>query len=92
MPGEVRLIQLARILGLDATSLTRDAARVAIASHLADLADAFFREAADNDDVTGVESARDYLDARLADFDDLISPAAAASIRTAVRDRLRAWG
>ncbi len=91
MPGEVQLIQLARILGLDAPTLSRDSVRVAIASHPVDLADAFFREAAANDDVTGSESALDYLESRLADFNGLISSEAIDAIRGAFCEHLRAW-
>jgi len=91
MPGDVQRIQLARILGLDSATLTIESARQEIASRPSDLADAFFREAADNDDVTGRESALDYLESRMTDFADLIPPDAAAAVRAAFREHLRAW-
>lgn len=90
-PPDVRLIQVARILGLTASELTTGIARAAIAARPGDVASALFAEAADSDDVTGVESGRDYLEGRLAFLGDLIGPAAAAAIRAAFEEHLRAW-
>jgi hypothetical protein len=92
MAADVRLIQVARILGLRPLGLTHDAARDAIAMRAPEMALAFFLEAADSDDVTGAASALDYLDGRIAFFRDLIAPAAAEVIRTAFREKLRSWG
>jgi hypothetical protein len=81
--------QLTRIFGREIAS--PDAARAAITSSPAVLADALFAEAADSDDVTGIESALDYLEGRLAFLGNLVEPAAASEIRDAFRKRLRAW-
>ncbi len=91
MPGDVRLIQLARILALDPATLSHDAARAAISERPADLASAILREAADNDDVTSTAAALDYLESRLAELGDLIDEQAAVAIREGFARRLRAW-
>jgi len=92
MAADVRLIQVARILGLRPLGLTRDAARDAIAMRAPEMALAFFLEAADSDDVTGAASALDYLEGRIDFFGDLITPAAVAVMQTAFREKLRSWG
>lgn len=91
MPPDLRLIQLARILGLDADALSLDAAPALFESHAEQLAAAFLAEAAANDDVTSLASARDYLELRLEGFGELASPPAAARIRAAFEARLAAW-
>jgi len=91
MPGEVQRIQLARILRLELATLTNDSARLEISARPGEMANAFFAEAAASDDVTGCESALDYLEARMADFAGLIPAGAAEAIRVAFRERLRAW-
>lgn len=92
LAADIRLIQVARILGLPLSGLTRDAAREAIAMRAPEMALAFFLEAADSDDVTGFDSAVDYLDGRITFFGDLVAPAAAETMRAAFRERLRSWG
>ncbi len=91
MPGTVQLVQLARILGVDAKALTLDSARRLAAAQPGILADAFFREAADNDDVTSIDSALRYIDSRLTEFAGIIGREGAAAIRAAFSDRLRGW-
>lgn len=91
MAGDARLTGLARILGLDPADLDPTTARVAIRERADELAAAFFAEAAENDDVTGPGTARDYLALRLAGLGDLILPEAAAAIRAGFEQRLRAW-
>lgn len=81
--------QLSRIFGRDIAM--PESARAAIAAAPDVLANAFFAEAADSDDVTSVESALDYLEGRLAFFVPLIDAQTAAIIRHAFRERLRAW-
>jgi hypothetical protein len=89
MPREPRLIQLSRML---ATPIEDDdAARRAITARPGDFASALFTEAADSDDVTSGAAALDYLYARLAEFDGLVSPEAAPLVEAAFRERLRAW-
>ena len=91
MATDIRLVQLARILGLPGETLTADAARAAIAARPADVASAFFHEAADNDDVISVAAALDYLEGRLAFFGDLIPASGAAPIRESFRTAVESW-
>ena len=89
MPREQRLIQLSRML---ATPIEDDeAARRAITARPGDFASALFAEAADSDDVTSAEAALDYLRARLAEFDGLVTAEAAPRVEAAFGERLRAW-
>jgi hypothetical protein len=92
MATDVRLTQLARILDLPPSSLTPEVARAVISARAEDFADELFVEAANNDDVTSIEAALDYLESRLADFGDLVEPDAAARVRAAFGQRLSAWG
>jgi hypothetical protein len=89
MTSPVRLRQLSRIFGVPLTD--PDKARSVIAGDPAALADAIFREAADSDDVTDVDGAREYLGSRLAEFSGVLSEDTAASIRATFEERLRAW-
>lgn len=83
------LTQLSRIydrpLGSEAD------ARAAIGADPGVLANALFAEAADSDDVTSIESARDYFEGRLAFLADNVPGAAVASLRATFEERLRAW-
>ena len=89
MTGDERQTQLSRIF---ATTIEDDeSARRAIAARPGDFASALFAEAAASDDVTSLESARAYLDLRLAYFEGLIEPAAEPAIRSAFEDKLKAW-
>lgn len=90
MAADIRLVQLTRILGLP-HGLSHAEAEAAISARPADLADAFFLEAADSDDVTGVQPALEYVADRLAFFGALIAPPAAEAITKRFRERLRAW-
>ncbi len=92
MPADLRLTQLARILGLDPGGVSLDNAPQVVESRAGELAAAFFAEAAANDDVTDADSARSYLELRLAAFGELVPEAAAAGIRAAFEARLAAWG
>lgn len=91
MPGDVRLIQLARILELPADGTDEAAVRAAASARPEDLAEALFYEAASSDDVIDTPSARAYLDARLDFLGDLIPPEAVPVIRARFEERLRAW-
>ncbi len=90
MAGDVRLTQLARILGLPGDS--DEAAVIAAASaSAADLAHALFQEAADSDDVFDAESGQAYFEARLAYLADFIPDRALPAIREAFQQKLKAW-
>ncbi len=91
MSADMRLVQLARMLAVPLPELTPASARARIAAQPADMADALFREAADSDDVTGNDTALDYLEGRLSFFDELLSPGAAEAVRAAFRERISAW-
>ncbi|HEY5475533.1 MAG TPA: hypothetical protein VIK11_02355 [Tepidiformaceae bacterium] len=91
MPGDMRLVQIARMLAVPLPELTPASAAALIAARPADMADAIFHEAADSDDVTGSEAAREYLEARLAFFGELAPPGAAEAIRAGFRERIGAW-
>lgn len=88
-PPSERLRQLSRLF---ATPIPDDsAAAAAISARAAELASAFFLEAADSDDVTSEDSALAYLEGRLAYFGPLVAPEAAATVRAIFAERLRAW-
>jgi hypothetical protein len=89
MTGDERQTQLSRIFAT--TIQDDDSARRAIAALPGDFASALFAEAAASDDVTGLESARAYLDLRLAYFAGLIEPATERAVRAAFEERLVAW-
>ena len=80
--------QLSRIYGR--TIEDEKGARDAIAADPGPLASALFEEAAESDDVTSLESARDYLGDRLAFFAGLIEIESTA-IRERFEARLAAW-
>jgi hypothetical protein len=86
----MRLVQLARMLGLPLATLTPESACAAIASRPGDFAATLFSEAADNDDVTSAPAALDYLGARLAYFGDLVGDAG-GDVRRAFASLLEAW-
>jgi len=91
VPADLRLVQLARMLAVPLDGLTPASATALISARAPDLAAALFREAADSDDVTSIDSAVDYLESRLVSFGDLISAPAATTIRAAFADRIQAW-
>ena len=88
-PVDIRLTQVARMLALPTTP-TAEEARAAIAARPGDVAFALFTEAADSDDVLGIESARRYLDQRMTDLADLLDGAEPA-VRAAFEGMLDAW-
>ncbi|MCC7365598.1 MAG: hypothetical protein IT303_14630 [Dehalococcoidia bacterium] len=89
VPVDIRLAQLARMLALPATP-TPEAARAAIAARPGDVAYALFAEAADSDDVLGIDSARVYLDQRMSDLADFVGESE-PHVRTAFEGMLDAW-
>ena len=87
--AEIRLTQLRRMLaepfadlGEASAAITRDPSR---------LAQALVAEAAASDDVSSVESARAYIEARLADLGDTVPVAAAEGVRAATEVALAEW-
>ena len=90
MPSdEIRLTQLRRMLAEPFDGLAE--ASAAIASDPSRLARALVAEAAASDDVSSVESARAYVEARLADLGEAVPPAVAAPVRAAAEASLAQW-
>jgi hypothetical protein len=90
MAGDVRLTQLARILGIPNES--DEAAVQAAASASPELlAGALFREAADSDDVIDLESAVAYMEARMEYLHPLVPEPAKSAVRREFHQRLKAW-
>lgn len=99
MPDRERLLQLARLAGVEAFSARfgppqtaePDAAAFAsfLAEHAASIAHGLVEEAASSDDVTDAETAGSYLDDRLRTL--AIEPETAARIREAFRDGTKEW-
>jgi hypothetical protein len=96
-----QLVQIARLIGLDAfserfgppqTAAPDDAAlRVLIDERLDDVVRGLVEEAAASDDVLDVESALAYLDDRLYTLGALITPEQAEVIRAAFAERTKEW-
>lgn len=80
--------QIARIYG---RAIENDEdARAAIAGDPGILASALFLEAAESDDVTGLESARAYLAERL-DYLGALAGAHSEAVRAGFETKLQAW-
>ena len=90
MPAdEIRLTQLRRMLAEAFADLGE--ASAAIARDPSRLAQALVAEAAASDDVSSVESARAYIEARLAAFGETVPAEAADGVRAAVEAALAGW-
>ncbi len=90
MPSdEIRLTQLRRMLAEPFADLA--GASAAIARDPARLARALVAEAAASDDVSSVESARAYVEARLADLGEAVPAEAADAVRAAAEASLARW-
>lgn len=89
-PG-VLVRQAARILGVSPDTLDEASARDAFLARPGDVASALVHEAANNDDVTDRESARDYLEDRLDFLGPLLDAETADAIRKAFEERVREW-
>ncbi len=86
---EIRLTQLRRMLAELFADLGE--ASAAIARDPSRLAQALVAEAAASDDVSSVESARAYIEARLAGFGDTVPAEAGEGVRGAVEAALAGW-
>ena len=89
MSDEIRLTQLRRMLAEPFADLGE--ASTAIAGDPSRLAQALVAEAAASDDVSSVESAREYIEARLTDLGEAVPAGAAESVRGAVEAALAGW-
>ncbi len=86
---EIRLTQLRRMLAEPFADLA--AATAAIAGDPARLAQALVAEAAASDDVSSVESARAYIEARLDALGEAVPGEAAEAVGGAVEAALAGW-
>ena len=86
---EIRLTQLRRMLGEPFADLGE--ATAAIARDPTRFAQALVTEAAASDDVSSVESARAYIEARLSDLGDTVPAEAGDAVRGAVEAGLAGW-
>ena len=86
---EIRLTQLRRMLAEPFADL--GAASAAIAADPWGLARALVAEAAASDDVSSVESAREYIEARLDALGEAVPVAAAEAVNGAVEEALAGW-
>ena len=87
--AEIRLTQLRRMLAEPFADLGEAAA--AITHNPSRLAQALVAEAAASDDVSSVESARAYIEARLSDLGDTVPEGAGEAVREAVEAVLAGW-
>jgi hypothetical protein len=89
--ADPRLIQLSRMLGVPLEELEQRDLAQTIEDSVGTLAEAFFHEAADSDDVISIESGMEYLEVRLAYFGEFMRPAAAEAIRARFGDLIASW-
>ncbi|MCY4392318.1 MAG: hypothetical protein OXE43_09725 [Chloroflexi bacterium] len=89
MSDEIRLTQLRRMLAEPFADLGE--ASAAIAGDPVRLARALVAEAAASDDVSSVESAREYIEARLTDLGEAVPAGVAEAVRGAVEAALAGW-
>lgn len=88
---DLRLVQLARLLGHAGETLSAEAARRQASERSAWVAASLLGEAADSDDVTSAAGAREYLEDRLAYLGDLLDEPARDAVRAEFNRQLRAW-
>jgi len=101
IPQRERLLQLARLAGIDAftqrfgapASAQPDATalRALVDERLDDIAAALVEEAAASDDVTDAAGAASYLEDRLTTLGDLLSKQQGEALRLAFRQRTKDW-
>lgn len=101
IPPRERLLQLARLVGLDAfterfgppqtAAPDADGLRSLIDERLDDLARALVAEAAASDDVIDAASAGAYLEDRLRTLGDLFTPQQAEQIQAAFQKGIAGW-
>ena len=86
-----QLVQLSRMLGVPVEELEQRDLAQTIEDSVGMLAEAFFHEAADSDDVTSIDTGMEYLEVRLAYFGELVRPATAEAIRQRFRELVESW-
>lgn len=88
MLTDTRLRQLSRMYSRPLETL--EDARLAIAAEPGVLASELFLEAAASDDVTSIESAREYMEARLRELGELVGDSA-GEVRARFGEKVLAW-
>ena len=101
IPTQERLVQLARLAGVDvfserfgpARTATPDAGALAslVGEQLEQIAQGLVGEAAASDDVIDAAGAELYLDDRLRTLGDLFTPEQSAAIRAAFQSATEGW-
>jgi Lon protease-like protein len=101
IPQRERLLQLARLAGIDvfterfgppqSAAPDADALRRLVDERLDAIARALVEEAAASDDVTNAAGAQSYLEDRLATLGDLFSAEQAERLRAAFAERTKGW-
>jgi len=101
IPPRERLLQLARLIGLDAfagrfgppqtAEPDTDVLHTLVDERLGDIARRLVEEAAASDDVIDAASALSYLEDRLLTLGDLLTRAQADRLRTSFAERTTEW-
>lgn len=101
MPARERLLQIARLIGVDVFTERFGSPRTAepqpgelralIDERLDHVARALIEEAAASDDVTGAVAGAAYLEDRLRTLGDLFTPEQAERIRAAFGENTSSW-
>jgi hypothetical protein len=101
LPSRERLVQLARLSGLDAfagqfgppqsAEPGAGALRAFVDEHLETIAVGLVSEAAASDDITDQQSARSYLDDRLTTLGDLLTADQASKLRSLFEEKTARW-
>lgn len=101
LPQRERLLQLARLIGIEAFSKRlgppqtaepdSEALRALIDERLEEIAERLVEEAAASDDVIDQASAESYLEDRLRTLGNLLSQTQAARLRAVFRLRTADW-
>lgn len=101
LPRPERLLQLARLIGVDAfvervgppqdAEADSQALRALVDERLDQVARRLVEEAAASDDVVDVASASAYLEDRLAVLGDLLTPEQGERLRQLFQERTKGW-
>jgi Lon protease-like protein len=101
IPQRERLLQLARLAGIDvfterfgppqSAAPDPDALRRLVDERLDAIARALVEEAAASDDVTDAAGAQSYLEDRLTTLGDLLAKQQGERLRSAFRERTKEW-
>ena len=85
------LLQVKRMLALDAVPQSEADAATSINERTVDFANALLQEAAASDDVTSATTALDYLDDRLVSFQNILTAESASLVRLEFARLVDSW-